>query len=83
MTAEGRAQPPPPRGAGAGGGARAAAQFASTRAEKRGCGWAAACGEERQKDRVRTNVRAKKRFTRVGALAKNGASAWAETDAGA
>jgi len=52
---------PPPRGAGAGGGGRADAPLTESRAQKLGQGWspdpeAAA----RQKNRTRTNLRAKK-----------------------
>src|SRR5690606_22123709 len=54
--------PPLPCGEGAGGeGREAAASAAGRRATaKLGHGWAAATGEERQKDRVRTNLRARR-----------------------
>ena len=51
--------PPLPCGEGAGGeGRSAAAPLASERTIKRGHGWAPSSGEERQKDRTRTKLRA-------------------------
>jgi very-short-patch-repair endonuclease len=60
MTPQDRApnEPPPPRGAGAGGGGRSNAQASEARATKLGHGWQPTHAT-RQKDRTRTNVRAK------------------------
>ncbi len=59
MTPQNDARSPLPCGEGAGGeGRSAAATPANTRIEKRGHGWAAAYGEDRQKDHKRTNTRA-------------------------
>ena len=60
MTPRDRApnEPPPPRGAGAGGGGRANAQAPKERPTKLGHGWQPA-DATRQKDRTRTNLRAK------------------------
>jgi very-short-patch-repair endonuclease len=59
MTPKNEARPPLPCGEGAGGEGRStAAQPDSTRAKKRGHGWAPAYGEDRQKDHVRTKLRA-------------------------
>ena len=54
-------EPPPPRGEGVGSEGRADAPAASERdAKKLGHGWAPAFGEERQKDRTRTKLRAQR-----------------------
>ncbi len=59
MTPQDKARPPLPCGEGVGSeGRSAAAQPASTRATKRGHGFALAFGEDRQKDHTRTNLRA-------------------------
>jgi very-short-patch-repair endonuclease len=56
-----RARPPLPCGEGAGGEGRSTAALpASTHAIKRGHGWAPAYGEDRQKDHVRTELRARR-----------------------
>jgi very-short-patch-repair endonuclease len=59
MTPQNEARPPLPCGEGAGGEGRStAAPSASTRTAKHGHGWAPAYGEDRQKDHVRTKLRA-------------------------
>jgi very-short-patch-repair endonuclease len=58
MTPNEDTRPPLPCGEGAGGEGRSAAAPPNQRARKRGHGWAPAHGEERQKDRARTNLRA-------------------------
>jgi very-short-patch-repair endonuclease len=58
MTPQDEAPPPLPCGEGVGGEGRSAAAQPNQRTEKRGHGWAPAFGEDRQKDRARTKLRA-------------------------